>query len=495
MFYPTDVFNLEISNEVLLSNTIFSLPSKQDIHNYIPWDETDIINRARMNLNFIVEYFNSISNGEQVTDTKLTPSVASILHKFILANCSDLLIPFTGDTGIPLSVASPEYWNSGQSQIKDLSSSFSKGYVKGLEHKSGIYCFWGNDKLACGSNLDFTDRLAFHYHIIRGELLPNRPLYAEILRLGIENFKYSPIVTFDNIYHLFTQQYPELSDVQGCKGILDLFGQFKARCLEQAVKSAVELELNGKGPITFTTHWDPIKFDNLAQGSRPFYAIDDSNLDIVRYSSIKQGAEELGISRKTVQTVMNYFEHYTKCPGRGNGLYTLLEQDQPSYTGSPHESLNPRNRPLLPYINYDLLPTNSVIGIDKEYTVRFIWKTTGLAAAACGLGSYINVSRWVNNRWVSVIIDNQKHVIAFVRNPLGLKGNKKSILVLDTLNNSSFTFNSLADCLRHFKEDVSVSSQWMKQYIRNKSLYKDRYKVQYVNTNVSHLNIGDKARL
>lgn len=478
----------------LIASTVYTINGKLG-ESYIPWDETDLLGRARDNLNFIVRHLDNVISGVKGSSVNLTPEVAECLRNFIAIYCEDLLSPFTGDTGIPMSTFSSEYWDSGQSQIVDLHSSFSKSYVKDLEHLSGIYSFNCEGKLACGSNLDFAGRLAFHYHNIRGEHLASRPLYAEIIETGIDHFKWSPIFTFDNFYHLFTQQYPELNDVQGCKQILDLFGQFKARSLEQAVKSAVDLELNGKGPITFTTTWSEADFDATDGSSKPFCAISEDGSNIINYSSINQGSQGLGISRKTISTVMNYYEHYTSCPLQNDGMYTLLEQDKPSYSGNPYGHLKPRGRPSLPNINYDILPNNLILGIDKEYVVKYIWQTTGLAAAACGLGSYVNVSRWVNNRWIPVVVDNTKQVIAFIRNPTGLGSNKKTVVVTDTINNSTLSFTSLADCLRYFNVDVGTSSQWMKRYVRGDALYHNRYRIQYIISKQQRVNVGDKVKL
>ena len=113
------------------------------------------------------------------------------------------------------------------------------------------------------------------------------------------------------------------------------------------------------------------------------------------FNSVRAASNELGLARQNIARILNYSEKWTECPGLNGREVFMMEPGAEPLSGSPYPS--PRSRPLVGGINYDLLPFKALVGIDSNYTVRFIWDNALIAAGACGI-QYTFLKKYINNR-------------------------------------------------------------------------------------------------
>lgn len=264
--------------------------------------------------------------------------------------------------------------------------------------------------------------------------------------------------------------------------------------LEQAFKSFIKPELNGEGDITFPINWNPndLRISNL--GAKPFKAISKEG-KIFKFSSINKGADALKISRKTIDTLLNYSDHFIYCPGID--LYcSFLVESLPLKTGNPYENKNPYLRPnfglaqrsnssvkeecLNPLIDYNSLPLGKIVAFDENLLIKFTFVNSTQAALNCGLGKkYYNISRNINKSFVKVTIDGVSMKLLFAQNPLS-KGSSKAVVKIDNTNFEETTYSSVNDCVRALGKDIKWSTDFIKLYLRTGNLYENRYKFVYL---------------
>lgn len=96
--------------------------------------------------------------------------------------------------------------------------------------------------------------------------------------------------------------------------VLQTYTQYEARIYEQALQAFCKPKLNGAGDVVFNNTWDPKDVRPSKLGKRPFIAITESGRS-VEFLSINAATDILGISRKTIATVLNYPNIYVV--GRG----------------------------------------------------------------------------------------------------------------------------------------------------------------------------------
>lgn len=82
---------------------------------------------------------------------------------------------------------------------------------------------------------------------------------------------------------------------------------------------------------------------------------------------MNSASQVLGISRKTIDVVMNYREHYVNCPGIEERCM-LYEPHMPTKVGSPYA--NPYLRPKLEGIDYSQLPHGKILAFTENYELR-----------------------------------------------------------------------------------------------------------------------------
>jgi len=258
--------------------------------------------------------------------------------------------------------------------------------------------------------------------------------------------------------------------------VLQTFTQYEARIYEQALQHFAKPHLNGTGDITFTTNWNPEEYRTSLLGTRPFLAITQDG-DRLVFSSISSGSEILGTSRKTIETIMNYPDNYTSCRGIDK-VCRFIELNSLAKEGSPY--INPYMRPTLDGIDYGSLPLGVISVFKEDFSLYAVFNNSTDAANQCGFGNkYYNVSRYINNRFVSCIIGGISIKLLFAQNPLS-KGRVKPVSCTNTLTGELTNYKSVNDCTRALGMPVAFSTDLIKGFIKPGKLFKGKYIIAYV---------------
>lgn len=123
------------------------------------------------------------------------------------------------------------------------------------------------------------------------------------------------------------------SDYQVFK-VLQTYTQYEARIYEQALQAFCKPQLNGPGDVVFNNTWDPKDVRPSKLG--PFIAITESGRSI-EFLSINSATDILGISRKTIATVLNYPNIYVESPKLSEKC-RFVEPHLPIKSGNPYIS-------------------------------------------------------------------------------------------------------------------------------------------------------------
>jgi hypothetical protein len=103
---------------------------------------------------------------------------------------------------------------------------------------------------------------------------------------------------------------------------------------------------------------------------------------------MKSASNILGISRKTISTVMNFKDCYVYCADKTQ-KYCFIDPKLKMKTGKPY-----RNPYLLPdneEIDYNKLPLKGIFAFDSNYNLYSKYESSKDAAQKCGLNNYYNV--------------------------------------------------------------------------------------------------------
>lgn len=118
-----------------------------------------------------------------------------------------------------------------------------------------------------------------HYDVIINKPVTNQQL--TMANIGIDNFNILEVVKTTDYYLEYILQHPNIpaSKANVIRRILQLFTQYEARAIEQAIIHATQPDLNTSQTVLFTTKWaisDLMDSDN----SQPITAIgkDSSNI-------------------------------------------------------------------------------------------------------------------------------------------------------------------------------------------------------------------------
>src|SRR6201999_1888360 len=202
-------------------------------------------------------------------------------------------------------------------------------------------------------------------------------------------------------------------------------------------------------------------------------------------------SDVIGISRRTITTLMNYPNNFSYSRNIGEKC-RFLEPHLPLKYDSPY--VNTYNKPtLLPpvpsslntmdlkdgYINYEKLPLGKIFAFTEDYELHDIFSSSAEAAMKCGLDKYYNVSRYINNCFIDCVIEGKILKILFAKNPLS-KGNKRLVLCTDISTNTSVKYDSVNDCTRALGLPVESSSNLIKNYIKKGKVFQNKFLITYI---------------
>lgn len=438
--------------------------------NMIPWHHTDNMAKARLTLKAMYNHYVNSATG-----------VDAPMKEFLQLNCIHLLDAPTGNTGVPKDYFDSSNWVEGDKSR--LSPDYSNSLFNGLDSQTGVYTLYSepNQEFCIGSTTDFRTRFYNHYADSVKPHLVNRLLYKEVNQLGgFQHFLWEPTVHTPNYLVDFLRDHLEYTQDYKVFRVLQTFTQYEARIYEQALQAHCSPKLNGPGDITFTTQWSPLDVRPSLLGERPFMAITEGGTPI-NFESMNSATHVLGVSRKTISSLMNFPDNYSYCPGIDNSC-RFFEPQNPLKVGSPYT--NPYLLPDFNGVDYSQLPLEGVHAFTEDLQPYATFTDSTHAASECGFGSkYYNVSRWINKRFISCVIGGVTIKLLFAQNPL-IKGGCKPVRceILDLDNSEPFNFKSINECIRELKLDVSVksTSAFIKNYIKPGKPYKGKYLITYI---------------
>jgi len=406
--------------------------SRQDT-GMIPWYNTQNIVKAR---EVLIDMYNHFDED-------------SAVKVFLKINCAHLLKAPTGDTGVCKNYFDLSNWNiTNKSQ---LPTKASNSLFKSLPSKTGVYTIFSipSKNFYIGSTTDLEARIFNHYSDAKSNNLISRPLYSEVHKVGgFNNFLWSPTVSTTNYFQKFILNNLEYTNDYKVFQVLQRFTQYEVRIYEQALKSFVKPLLNGQGNITFTlVPLGRYSKDNRPSllGERPFNCITESG-KVIEFTSLNSASDVLGISRKTITTLMNYLNSYSYSSNIGKKC-RFLEPHLPLKYGSPYVNPYKYNKPILKGINYDNLSLDKVFAFTEAYKLHETYSSSAEAALKCGLDKYYNVSLpakrgHINNCFIDCVIEGKNIKLIFVQNPLSKgKGSKRSVLCTDITTNTSVKYD------------------------------------------------------
>jgi hypothetical protein len=216
----------------------------------------------------------------------------SSLKSFIDENCSHLLKPLEGHTGIPV-----QYANTNRlinmSDVVSLNDRYSPELFKDLKGSVGVYVFFkeGEEVVTqCGSSINLSNRMYNHYRrAIKGEFIfENHP---------VSDYKWIPVAYNKDYVELYSSMYSMSVEEEQ---ILTFFTQQEIRSVEQAYSTYAK-PTNYKGiPInTWHNNWHP---DIVTNQSKNVTWITKDGHSYNR-SSITAAARELGLSHQYIRDV------------------------------------------------------------------------------------------------------------------------------------------------------------------------------------------------
>ena len=209
-------------------------------------------------------------------------------------------------------------------------------------------------------------------------------------------------------------------------------------------------------------------------GERPFNCITESGR-VIEFTSLNSASDVLGISRKTITTLMNYPNSFSYSSNIGEKC-RFLEPHLPLKYDKPY--VNHYNRPAIQGIDYNKLPLDKVFAFTETFDLYDTYSSSAEAAIKCGLDKYYKVSRYINNRFIDCVIEGKNLKLLFAQNPLS-KGNKKSVLCTDITTNTSVKYESVNDCTRALGLPTESSSNLIKNYIKKGKVFQSKYLITY----------------
>nr|YP_009710351.1 hypothetical protein [Ceratocystis albifundus]QFX74853.1 hypothetical protein [Ceratocystis albifundus] len=235
---------------------------------------------------------------------------------------------------------------------------------------SGIYCFVHKEtgNFGIGSAISCRDRLYDHMNSFYGHRLKSRLHEWVLANGGISSVKWAPIITYDNIVQEWYNQNYAFSLSKGGAKILQGFGQYVSRILEQSlyINYKPYLNINNdklKDIIFFNFSWDASEMLQDLDETHIYQAWldkEDKTL-LAEANSFNSLADLLGISIGTVRNNMNWSKGLEVTDDKGKTIAIYLKEKGESWRIEQLNSqLKPKDKyPLIELKSkslYDLIP-------------------------------------------------------------------------------------------------------------------------------------------
>lgn len=331
----------------------------------------------------------------------------SNLHQYLMRNCSALLAPMTGNTGL---VVGP---NGMPTSVDGILKPVVAGEVKTMRSdtkgRSGVYMFVLGVQLYFGCALDLYTRYKYHLNMsVRraGTAL----LYAVMLPIKWKGAYYAPVVTVTNYSEGYTAEVgPWVSEEELV--ILQAFTQFHIRLYEQALITYYSSILNGHTAVVFPfMSWSP--------GQKPITTgteIEATSVETgetLSFSSIGLCATTLGLAQTTMLRVINT----GKALLTKYGQYLFVDPARPDHLRAQNWS---HEKPTVQGIDLEELPTGVLLAYRSDKITLFgsyASPTDAMNQLDPGRTDNKYIRRWINKEHL-VTVTPDKVRVYFVMNP------------------------------------------------------------------------------
>lgn len=173
---------------------------------------------------------------------------------------------------------------------------------------------------------------------------------------------------------------------------------------------------------------------------------------------------------------MNYPKAFVECPNLTTRA-RFYEPHMPMIEGSPYKT--PYLLPDHTGVDYESLPLQGLFAFNEQYELFKEFSSRSDAAQQCGLGNkYYQVSRYINKRFITVVIGGVSMKLLFAQNPL-VKGGRKQVTCLNIETNEVTLYKSINACLRDLELNPGSVSGFINNYIKPGKPYKGKYLITY----------------
>lgn len=398
------------------------------------------------------------------------------LYTYLTEHCSHLYQTPTGNTGVLKSMLTPEgFAASDPVQLPANHSALT--LPSDIRNSSGCYLMYSaeQDSWYVGAAKGLETRLDLHYHVHNAGLKngASLPFTQFTNEHGMDSLQWKPASVSANHYLDFVQKHPELAPNGQVHHILTHHSQYETRLVECSVKRYLDPSLCGKGEVSFPVNWSPFDERPTITDVRPFKVLTSDGM-VLDMNSLSDGARILGTSRKTIEVVLNHDTSIT-CNGIG-AKARLYEDGQPLITTSPYS--NPYQVEDIDVgLDYYSLDPRYLYAYDSELNLKATFSNSSEAAKASGYGDdYYRISRYINKRWLEVVIGGVVTLLLFAQNPL-VKGRTKAVVWVELATGISLSFFSINDLLAHIWYTGDASHFIKKHLKRGEEL--NGFKVYY----------------
>lgn len=275
---------------------------------------------------------------------------------------------------------------------------------------------------------------------------------------------------------------------------LRAFTQFEIRSLEQALLSHFSPVLNGTYTVVFPfVRWQA--GDVITdQGSMALVVKSvDGKLNL-NYASKSKAAIALGIPKTTLDRYTNLRGFPVYSPILGTEVL-LIDESRPLSDDAPVFS-SESSIPTISGVNLTDLEKGKLYALcmDKKTIYGVYTNSREAAITLDGRSDSRYISRYINKEYPITVSEDQEPVF-FVMHPEWLEDTKgrigvrapgrkrsglsKSIVLVDTLNNTALSFETVSDLSAFLGRKSFTDTNYVKKYMYPTKLYKNQYEFYY----------------
>lgn len=215
--------------------------------------------------------------------------------------------------------------------------------------------------------------------------------------------------------------------------ILRTFVQYEARCLEQAVITAVQPDLNTITEVFIQPDWNPNNLLNPSGRAVDIICMDTN--EVISVDSLRMAERVTNVHFMTIQKYLNYESHSAFSDLLGCRV-RFVDLKEPMNEGVPHTTRG--DEVAFPDVDYSVIPGTEVWAYDADFNKISVHTSANDAAKAFDI-SKRSVLYNINRRFATCILGGITVKILFTRNPNTPIGTPNTtVIILDTLMNCAY---------------------------------------------------------